>query len=298
MRKDRAWSRWGSSLLALLALAAGCGDPPMSTSVGDNGGGDQPFTAAPPAEDGPAAQDVASVESQPAPPSVATSAMVPSSADVQPRIAAKPAREDPSLAPPGPATSPAPPPEPAPPAFDIDAFLASLPEGAIAFNAPEEVKYKEPSRVRLIIQPGLSEGAIQDEFFRTGTTPEGEVRTAPAALSAEMEARLVSSSLTVVALDPERQAVSASQPTEWRWDVTGTEGGQHELALTLYAIPPDRGSVRRVKSFEEVIRVKVPLTVRVAGFVSDHGEWLWTLVVAPIAGWLLARYRRSREPGG
>lgn len=184
------------------------------------------------------------------------------------------------------------------PPFDIDAYLASLPEGAIAFNAPETIEVETPVRLRLVVQPGVSEPQIAVEHAASATPSEqGPVQTATTLLAPELEARLVSSTLQVVALDPERQSVSASLPTEWRWDITAKQGGEQALALSLFAIPPDQGSPRRVKTFERAIQVQVPFGKRVAGLVGNNLEWLWTLIVAPVGGWLYARWRRRRQEG-
>lgn len=197
-------------------------------------------------------------------------------------------------APPPPDSSPAPPPA----AFDVDAFLDSLPEGAVAFNAPPTVPYGEVARVRLVVQPGEEAAALVASFEAGRTADEtGEVRSAIASLSADMEARLVSSTLELVAVDPPRQLVSARRPTEWRWDVKGSVGGRHRLALTLYAIPPGNASVRAIRSFEAQLEVDVPFGSRLTAFLGGNWQWLWTVLVAPFGGWAYARYRRRRGGG-
>ena len=191
---------------------------------------------------------------------------------------------------------PAPPTPAAPPPFDIDAWMDSLPAGAIAFNAPDQVELGQVVRLRLLVQPGASPDAL-GAAHAEGASPResGPLQTASAAVSPEIEARLASADLDVTALDPERQSVSARSPTEWRWDVRARQGGDAELTLGLFAIPPDGASVRRIQTFERAMRVHVPWTTLAAGFLGDNWEWLWTLLVAPVGGWFWAKRGRRTE---
>ncbi|MCB9766304.1 MAG: hypothetical protein H6739_41395 [Alphaproteobacteria bacterium] len=188
-------------------------------------------------------------------------------------------------------------PKPAAPAtLDIDAFIESLPDEAIVFNVPEQVDYGSLTQVRLIIQPGVAEAELVARFERErGEAQTGGTESLAVPTSEEMGATLVSSGLEITALRPERQFLSRREPTEWLWDVRAINGGPHTLVLTLYAIPPGRSSGRTIEVYERRMEVVVPVTDQVLGAVEANWEWLWTFLLAPVGGWLLARRRRARE---
>lgn len=195
----------------------------------------------------------------------------------------------------GGATSGALPPEnPRPAASGIDVWLAALPTEALVFNSPTEILYDDQVEVRLVIHPGVDGVALKEQFEATRNEEQtGEVQQGEARLSEEVGATLVCPRLAVTALTPERQLVSRLEPTEWRWAVRGSEEGAHNLTLSLYAILPERSSVRVLKTFERSMSVQVPPKMIAVGFVQDNWEWVWTVLLAPIGAWVLSRWRRQ-----
>lgn len=202
--------------------------------------------------------------------------------------------EEPSVEPPAqPAV------EAAAPQASVEAFYASLPEQAIAFHVPRTVARGQLFTVRLVVQPGLSEADIErvlvDIVADAGPAPKpGELRTRTTRIGDDMQARISSPTLQIVARGEDRQLVRRDAPTEWTWDVTANAGGSHRLTLGLYAIPEGRGSGVKVKTFEETLTVEVTFFDEVKETVANHWEWMWTFVLGPL-GALVWRWRQQRR---
>lgn len=182
------------------------------------------------------------------------------------------------------------------PSFDVDSFVEELPEEAIVFNVPAEVLIDSVTQVRLLIQPGQDEAALQARFEAgRGALQTGELSTEAVKTSDEMGASLVSSGLDVTAMRPERQLLSRREPTEWLWEIRAREGGRQVLTLTLYAIPPGRSSGRTLRVMEREMQVFVPPSTQAVAMIQDNWEWMWTFLLAPLGGWWLTRKRRRED---
>jgi hypothetical protein len=180
----------------------------------------------------------------------------------------------------------------------VEAFYASLPEQAIAFHVPRSVQRGEMFAVRLVVQPGQSEAALEaalvDIVTDAGPAPApGDIRTRTTRVGDEMQASISSPTLQIVPRGENRQLVRRGAVTEWVWDVTANRGGSHRLTLGLYAIPPGRGSGVKVKTFEETLTVNVTFFDEVRDTVANNWEWMWTFVLGPLGA--LAWRRRQRR---
>jgi hypothetical protein len=190
---------------------------------------------------------------------------------------------------------PPPPPPPGPPLpgelIDrIDSFLDQLPEGSIAFNAPQTMLAGETVEMRLVLSPQLSVEALAQRLEGLpGGVQGATVRVAPV-----MEAVLTGQNFAVAAITPERQAVARNEPTEWRWQVTATTAGEHRLHLVLN-VQVD-GTSRTLRTFDRTIQVDVTLGRQISAFATDNWQWLWTTALVPLAGWAWKRRQTSRRP--
>jgi hypothetical protein len=119
-----------------------------------------------------------------------------------------------------------------------------------------------------------------------------------------MEAHLSGVGFKVEPITPERQAVTASERTEWRWQIEPTRTGRLSLHLTLSANldVAGRSVPRTMRTFEHDIEVEVTWSERTKLFLAGNWQWLWTALLIPIepleqltAG---RRRRRKGRPSG
>jgi hypothetical protein len=115
-----------------------------------------------------------------------------------------------------------------------------------------------------------------------------------------MEATLYSRGFDVHPITPERQAVSNSAETEWKWDITAKEPGAQELRLTISVVLSVKGheAPRVLEVYRRTVEVEVTMTTRMTRFVGSNWQWLLGgcggLPVV-VAGWVIARRRSKRN---
>ena len=127
------------------------------------------------------------------------------------------------------------------------------------------------------------------------------VRTRPPPATAEvkiaprMEAVLSGQNFQITAITPATQAVSRTETTEWRWEVSPKAPGEQRLHLVLNV--ELNGTSRTLRTFDETIEVTVTFSQQVSGFVGENWKWLWTASIVPIAAWLWKRRAGAPSPG-
>lgn len=178
---------------------------------------------------------------------------------------------------------------------EIDRILSSLPLANIAFNTPQQMNINETAVIQLLLDLQQSMEELQARI-----EAEGERQGARIKVSPNMQAVLQASvkDFHIAPISPERQAISASQPTQWQWEVTPLRIGHHRLHLALYAVIEREGreSPRAIKTFERFIDVEITWGQRASRFIKGNWQWLWAALVVPVAGWWWRR-RRSLPAG-
>ena len=84
---------------------------------------------------------------------------------------------------------------------------------------------------------------------------------------------------------------------EWRWEVEGTQSGDHDLRVTLSALISVDGqqSERAIKTFEAEVDVNIPVRTRIKSFVTGNWQWIVVIIVLPIVGYLIRWWSRRRK---
>ncbi|HEY4234497.1 MAG TPA: hypothetical protein VGM76_13775 [Lacipirellulaceae bacterium] len=177
---------------------------------------------------------------------------------------------------------------------EVDRKLAALPLGNIAFNTPETIPLGNTATIELLVSTKEAE-----EQLRQSIRGSGPIESAQGVqISDQMEAKVTGLGFRIEAVTPERQAVSHTQETRWRWQIEPTKSDTLELNLTLSALIKIGGepSARTICTFEKKILVKVPFGQRLTTAISNNFELLTTVILLPVAGgtW---RYVRKRKRG-
>jgi hypothetical protein len=175
----------------------------------------------------------------------------------------------------------------------VDQSVRQLDWGNIAFNAPASMRYAQPQIVELLLSPSLSVADLQAQLQQ-----KVGVESARAQISNRMEAQLTGSGFGIEAQMPDLQAVTSQQATRWTWKVTPTGHGPQTLHLTLSAHidVAGRDAPLVVRTFDRDIQVSITIPQRVSGFIQKNWQWLWAVIVVPIAGYLWRR--RKKVPQG
>jgi len=175
----------------------------------------------------------------------------------------------------------------------VDRVLQGLPTGNIAFNAPTSMILGNTYGIHLLLSARHSVQQLQAEL-RQRVAGQDVLQGAQISIAPEMEARLTGQSFAITAVTPERQLVSDQQETDWQWDVTPNREGTQELHLTVSVmLNVDNGSLpRAIQTLDRQISVQVTWGQRLSGFLGTNWQWLWAVVVAPLAAWAWQRFKK------
>jgi hypothetical protein len=171
----------------------------------------------------------------------------------------------------------------------VDRILNSLELGNVAFNTPATLWVRETAIIELLLSMRHTIEELQKEITAPGEKGGARVR-----ISNQMEARLSGPGFKIEAITPEVQAVSASEPTQWKWEIEPTKSGSHHIHLTLSAHLQVEGQrvPRLIRTFERSIRVNVTWRERAGLFLAGNWQWFWTAILVPVVPWLLHRWKR------
>ena len=178
---------------------------------------------------------------------------------------------------------------------EVDRKLEALPLGNIAFNTPESIPLGHTATIELLASLKETEAELRQSVHAFGAVDSAH----DIKISDQMEAKVTGLGFRIEPITPERQVVSHTQETEWRWQIEPTKSDALELNLTLSALIKIDGesSARTIRTFEKTILVNVPLGQRITTAMSNNFELLTTVVLLPVAGgtWRFVRKRKRRQ---
>ncbi len=168
----------------------------------------------------------------------------------------------------------------------VDRILERMEPANIAFNSPKSMNLHDTAVIQLLL--GV-ETSIKE--LKQLVEAEGEKAGASIRVSNRMEARLTGPNFSITSITSEIQAVSRTGVINWRWEIKPKNIGRQFLHLTLSAILNVEGvtTPRTIRTFDKVIEVQVTWNQKVMRFVKNNWQWLWAVMVAPIAGWFWKR---------
>ncbi len=174
----------------------------------------------------------------------------------------------------------------------VDKALASLDWGTIAFDVPSEMRYQEHRIAELVLSPRASQAELESQLADRTSAQSAKIR-----VSAEMEAELIGTGIAVRPLDHASQLISRDKITRWQWELIAEKPGAGVLQLKLYVHIKIAGSekVHKLESFVRTIHVKITPWQVLADFFGDNWQWLWSVLLVPVAGYL---WQRRRHHGG
>jgi hypothetical protein len=166
----------------------------------------------------------------------------------------------------------------------------------MAFHRPNSMLRGETRIVTLLVSQALSVPVLKEQIHAKGDVVEGNrVRSAPM-----MQAHLTGGAFDIAAVTAETQPISATETTEWKWEIKPKEFGKLPLNLAVNAVLKLDGDerTRTLRTFEETVEVTVSWSQSALAFLDAHVEWivegLLTAVFIPIAGWLWKHWRKRR----
>lgn len=150
--------------------------------------------------------------------------------------------------------------------FSITAVTDNPLEGLqtvpIAHETPNRAKFGLPFDVTVAIDATGDDTAV-DALPGTGNIVEGTAQ-----VSATVMAALSGETFMIEAVTPTTQTVSPLTENVWRWRVTPTETGAHDLVVELFALS-ETGAAMPVRTFRDKVEVQVSRVGQVISVVDS-----------------------------
>jgi hypothetical protein len=221
-----------------------------------------------------------------------------------PAVVAEPPMPPPPSAPaaPLPPTAGAPAPRPVDPRIrdrfdEVDAALGDLVSGNVAFNTPEQMRFRESRTITLIASPTMNEASLGEEL-RKRLGGGDSISVEALQVAPLMEARLDGApAFEVIPLTAGRQPVGRAAPTEWRWNVRANEAGTQTLHLSIDAIVTVDGErfPRSLNVLDRKIEVEITAVQQLGMFIESNWQWVAGTIVIPLGVWWWTNRKNRRR---
>lgn len=197
---------------------------------------------------------------------------------------------------PAPAPAPSPTPQSSTSSSDIDEIFKNLRPGNIAFNSPSVMRLDQVAGIELLLSPSKT-----IEELKQAISEPGRIETAQIKISDYMEATLTGPGFEITAVTPQRQLVSKSEDTMWKWNIMAASPGVQRLNLTLNVIIEDKGKerLRSLRTYSKEIEIEVTVADRIKAFVEKYWQWLWATILFPLGLYLWKKFfsKKKEEDG-
>ena len=165
-----------------------------------------------------------------------------------------------------------------------DVISSQLKSATLTFEAPTTANVDDIVHAILRIDPSV---------IAASTTARSSTR-AVIQVSKILSVTLLAPDFKVLALAPDRQALSETEITEWKWDLSGAPPGKHDIHLSINAIvmvDNDRAE-RSIKTFESTITVEITPQQWLLAVLKEHMQWIWSTLLLPAGMWLWKRFKK------
>ncbi|WP_026380832.1 hypothetical protein [Afifella pfennigii] len=165
-----------------------------------------------------------------------------------------------------------------------------------AFKVDEEMLYREPVTVTLLIEPRLGSRFRSEVEGLGGKLAEGLVLVPR---RGEMAAELTGGAFHIAPAGRERRLLGYTTAMQWEWQVTPQRGGRHPLTLRIFMrLDTEQGLQEdRVAAEARVIEIEISPAQRVGAFFSDKNPWIVAASLsAGVVGCVFAGLSLRRRP--
>jgi hypothetical protein len=174
----------------------------------------------------------------------------------------------------------------------VEDEIEKLVPGRILFNPPEKMKVGVRERVEVRITRSFTHDLTR------ALKGSGKPQIEQIKIGAYMAANLIGQNFEITSLNNEEQVVVGSGFTQWAWDVVPLRSGVQPLLLrvTVRLKIPEVGEEKKdLPVFEREIKVAVNPVYSAAKFVENYWQWIITVILIPVAGWLISLWIKLRK---
>lgn len=175
-------------------------------------------------------------------------------------------------------------------AAEVDRAIITMKKANIAFNVPESMNLSDVVEIVLILDMAKTSEALA-QLIRSVGKKEG----ATVSVTNRMGADLSGSHFKITPISKEVQVITALNETEWRWEISPMQTGEHSIHLSLNAYFNVNGhdTPKMIQTFNKTIRIKVTWVNLAKSFFQSNWQWLWTSLFIPVVIWLWRKRKES-----
>jgi len=169
---------------------------------------------------------------------------------------------------------------------DIDRRFRELNPGEMLINAPHEMRVGMAERFVLRIASVGQNKGITADLPAGAQNATSEVHVTPT-----MRAKLSGNGFVIEKTSPEEQIIGGGTFTEWLWQVTPTDSGDHELVANVQVVLDGRPKAFPAKFW--LVHVKPNVIRSTKLFIKSNWQWLLTAMIIPLAGFLWRQRKKK-----
>lgn len=162
-----------------------------------------------------------------------------------------------------------------------DPIIAQLFRASMAFVLPETTNITEDIKAQLLIDPSTDD--VSKQLTVKGTVTKSTIQISKVAI-----AKLTAPDFDVVAITPEQQALTTTEPTEWLWELQPKSAGTHDVQLTVTAVIKVDGdkSEHHLKTFEKSVTVQITPMQVIKAWLAKYWQWIVSTLIVPLGVWI------------
>ena len=167
--------------------------------------------------------------------------------------------------------------------LSADAIATQLTTVTSFFEIPKTVNISETLTATLTLDPSGQPTIL--------ITPGNHQVIAPVGVTKIASASLSSPGFEVISITPERQAVSFSDLTVWKWSLKPLAPGAHvvHLDVTAIVVIDDEKAERSLRTYTSTVEVNVAQSQKLSSWLNEYWQWIVSTLLLPLIGWLWTR---------
>lgn len=164
--------------------------------------------------------------------------------------------------------------------------------------ADTEASIDETVLVTLVIDPTFTSSGLLERL--NSENPDKSVIANETKISSLAQPVLIAPDFIVEPAIAAEQAVTKDSATTWNWQLKPKAGGQFTVIVELYAIVyvGQERTKKKYKTLIQPIMITVPpepVYMKIWNWIDSKWEWLWTVVLLPVAGLVWTYFKKSRK---
>ena len=164
--------------------------------------------------------------------------------------------------------------------------------------ADTEASIDETVMITLVIDPTFTAQGLLERLDTEN--PDKSVITNDTKISSLAQPVLIAPDFVVDPPVAAEQAVTKDSATTWNWQLKPKAGGQFTVIVELYAIVylGEERTKKKYKTLIQPIMITVPpepTYMKIWNWIDSKWEWLWTVVLLPVAGLVWTYFKKKKK---